>query len=756
MKHLLFCCSLFVFFESQAQQINPVPDYVFRNQMSVGRNAVTDTAAYISIGPRYGANKGLMPPMVIDTAGFSGTKRNGLLIFSIQKNKYVYWDSVGSKWAEMAGVGGSAINSGDTATMLTPYTRGSGTTNYVPKFTGTRTFGNSQIFDNGTNIGFKTTSPIAPFSLGNANYYPSNDPFFLVSRLVNDDGGMSGSNAHAISEASIINRSGGIAFAGIENRQKFSGTNNYDHYAGFQNGLTYRSTGTLLNYFGYYDSFVIDSGTVTNSYGIYLGDNTKAAGATLTNNYGMYFANRTSGTNDWTIYSNSDAPTYFKGNMNIGKIITNEGNTAAVPSAEIEIQTASGTKADLRLYQLGNNLWDIQIPANQTYLTLGDIANTYVWFKNGGEVNIGSVTDNGDFKLQVNGNTLLNGKTLVNTTTDAGFQFDVNGTARTGTLTVNTNGQGRTISTNQASGTIGNNIFIGGAGGTLTGTTGNQSSFNTTVGIEAGNTITTAENNVAVGYRALRDMTTSSFNTSIGNNSQRLNTTGSSNTTLGAGTLESNLTGIQNTAIGRGALAASTASNSTAVGFDALRASTTGINEAFGATALQSVTTGSANAAFGRGALFNVVTTNNNTALGNGAGQLTSGSYANANPINSTYLGTNARPADSAQTNQIVIGHNTIGNGSNTVTIGNSSITQNYFTGEMLVGYTSDQGAFSLQANGNALINGNIRTAAPAGGTANDWRLGTVATVTPTSPNRTIEVSIGGTIYYIHAKTTND
>jgi hypothetical protein len=51
---------------------------------------------------------------------------------------------------------------------------------------------------------------------------------------------------------------------------------------------------------------------------------------------------------------------------------------------------------------------------------------------------------------------------------------------------------------------------------------------------------------------------------------------------------------------------------------------------------------------------------------------------------------------------------------------------------------------------------GAIRTTAPTGGTANDWKLGTVASVTPTSPNRTIEVEVGGTTYYLHAKTTND
>jgi hypothetical protein len=53
-------------------------------------------------------------------------------------------------------------------------------------------------------------------------------------------------------------------------------------------------------------------------------------------------------------------------------------------------------------------------------------------------------------------------------------------------------------------------------------------------------------------------------------------------------------------------------------------------------------------------------------------------------------------------------------------------------------------------------VNGAIKTAAPAGGTAASWKLGAVATVSPTSPNRTIEVDIGGTIYYIHAKTTNN
>jgi hypothetical protein len=50
----------------------------------------------------------------------------------------------------------------------------------------------------------------------------------------------------------------------------------------------------------------------------------------------------------------------------------------------------------------------------------------------------------------------------------------------------------------------------------------------------------------------------------------------------------------------------------------------------------------------------------------------------------------------------------------------------------------------------------SLTTGAPSGGTAATWKLGTVASVTPTSPDRTIEVEIGGTTYYLAAKTTND
>jgi hypothetical protein len=54
---------------------------------------------------------------------------------------------------------------------LTNPVTGTGTTNYLPKFTGASTIGNSQIFDNGTNVGIGTASPNAKLDIGSGDIY---------------------------------------------------------------------------------------------------------------------------------------------------------------------------------------------------------------------------------------------------------------------------------------------------------------------------------------------------------------------------------------------------------------------------------------------------------------------------------------------------------------------------------------------------------------------------------------------------------
>jgi hypothetical protein len=175
---------LFVTTTAVGQQINPVPDYIFRNSMSVGRNAPTDTSAYFSIGPRFGATRGFMPPMVTDTASVTGTKRNGLLIYSIQRNSFLYWDSTGMRWSRIAANLDTLLLStrawrqkGDDslAALIGARVGGSGTTNRVPKFTASGTIGNGSIADSsssvrmtilsGGNIGVATAAPAYNFDV---------------------------------------------------------------------------------------------------------------------------------------------------------------------------------------------------------------------------------------------------------------------------------------------------------------------------------------------------------------------------------------------------------------------------------------------------------------------------------------------------------------------------------------------------------------------------------------------------------------
>lgn len=83
--------------------------------------------------------------------------------------------------------------------------------------------------------------------------------------------------------------------------------------------------------------------------------------------------------------------------------------------------------------------------------------------------------------------------------------------------------------------------------------------------------------------------------------------------------------------------------------------------------------------------------------------------------------------------------------GANTIDAGNAGFAD--ISGDDISGTT-------LDISGAAEV-GTIETDAPTGG-AGVWKLGIANAVSPTSPNRTVTINIGGTLYYLHAKLTND
>jgi hypothetical protein len=171
------------------------------------------------------------------------------------------------------------------------------------------------------------------------------------------------------------------------------------------------------------------------------------------------------------------------------------------------------------------------------------------------------------------------------------------------------------------------------------------------------------------------------FGPSAGN----LTMTGGSNYALGYNAFISNTTGFLNTALGNSALQANTTGfYNAATGYGALGENTTGAdNAAFGAMALSKNTTGDQNAAFGAYA----------------GRYIADGTSANASSSNSVYAGYGSKALANGDTNEIVLGYNAIGNGSNSATLGNDSITKTILKGSVGVGTTSPYAKLSVDGD---------------------------------------------------------
>jgi len=213
--------------------------------------------------------------------------------------------------------------------------------------------------------------------------------------------------------------------------------------------------------------------------------------------------------------------------------------------------------------------------------------------------------------------------------------------------------------------------------------------------------------NVVVGASAFSSNTTGTSNVAIGNGALQSNTTGGLSVAIGTNTLQKANTNY-NVAIGYGALQNTTTGNNTAVGLNALQVQTGGqYNTAVGAAALQNIN-GNANSAFGVNALNKLSSGANNVALGMVAGFYYGGAVNNLTTLNnSVMIGYGAAAGANGDTNEIVIGYNAIGNGSNTTTIGNTSSINAQIFGNLLLGTASDSGA-KLQVVGSASISGDL------------------------------------------------
>ena len=331
--------------------------------------------------------------------------------------------------------------------------------------------------------------------------------------------------------------------------------------------------------------------------------------------------------------------------------------------------------------------------------------------------------------------TFAGAKTFTNTAT-FGTDITVNG------LTVGKGGGSNLANTAVGSGALALNTS--GSGSTAFGyktLSKSTAGYATAFGTAALENLTTGTANVAIGYTALNQTSSQNYNTAVGDQAMR-NSTGANNTVLGA----SALSGVSGQTNGNN-------------------------NTALGTFVLRNATTAAFNVGVGSNSLNNLTTGNDNTVLGYLSG-FYAGSGTSTNLTNMTQgvlIGSNVRTGTNTSTNEIAIGYNVLGNGSNTVTIGNNSITANYFKGDINLTGNINGGTWSgttigsnfggagsvngiLKANGSGVVSAAVAGTdflSPSGSAAlltnfptlNQSTTGNASTATALATGRTISTS---------------
>ena len=190
------------------------------------------------------ANGTTTPVITLNVPTASATNRGAL--------SSADWSTFNSKQGTITltttGTSGAATFSSNTLNIpqyqsaLTNPVTGTGTTNYLPKFTGASTIGNSQVFDNGTSVGINTAIPLSKFDVRDASAvmgnYQTIQAFSTDSAAINLGGGIS-LGGYYTGTSSIAQ------FASIVGRKENSTSGNYDGYLAF--GTNSQATGVREN-----------------------------------------------------------------------------------------------------------------------------------------------------------------------------------------------------------------------------------------------------------------------------------------------------------------------------------------------------------------------------------------------------------------------------------------------------------------------------------------------------------------------------
>jgi hypothetical protein len=525
-----------------------------------------------------------------------------------------------------------ALSSADWTTFnnkqnaLTNPITGTGTTNFLPKFTGASALGNSLLQETTNAIGLNVT----PKAWGNNNKVF--ETTFSTSIIGRSDFSALGRNFFYNSGDEPIYSNNGFANGYFQSNGEHLWVNAPSGTAGntisFTQAMTLTASGNLL------------LGTSSNNTGKLqlLGD------AYIYKN-GEFLANVATNSNQaqfQTWYNSVGATRGYLGYLTNGSNVlslenTSGGGISFTGAATFSSSVITGADATINGVTVGRGSGNI---ASNTLVGNGSlisnttgIQNTALGFQSS-YLSTTGVQNTGVGTFSLYGLTTGSNNVAVGRATLNSVGSGSNNTAiGTGALQNNTTSGNTAIGYEAAySNTSGANITAIGYQALRNSTGGD----NTAVGRESLGANTVGAANTAIGYASLIANTSGGLNNAFGAGSLFSNTTGSFNVAMGVSSLRLNIAGSNNIAIGFSALLNNTADNNTAVGYEAgysntsgtfitaigyraLKANTLGyINTAIGYEALSSNTTGYSNTAVGVQSLINNTTGFNNSALGYG------------------------------------------------------------------------------------------------------------------------------------------
>jgi hypothetical protein len=661
---------------------------------------------------------------------------------------------------------------------------GSGTLNYVAKFTPDgNSLGDSRIYDNGTNVGIGDSNPPERFTLRTAADGLGSEGIFIKNTFA-------GTSPIVDSKSpflSLATSSSSTYNSTIYMGKQATATNQESkiEWSNANNGLSIYVAGQ-----GSYREHVrfgdLANSTARTFFNGNVGIGTTSPQQKLDVNGDIAIKTATQlsfNTSNGTLSVGGDAGQLdllsssifinYSGNVGIGTIIPSEKLDV---SGNIKMtETAATTDTD-KFVVLDSGVLKYRTGAQ----VISDLPTDSRYVAVAGDTMTGSLTMNNS-QIQITDSGTQARMSINNTGTgDPQINFQLSGSSK---FTIGVDDSDSDKFKISGSSALGSNdrIVVDSSGNVGIGTTspahklhvvGNTkiegvvivNSANSSLYIGDSNTgqssTSTGDRNVVIGPSAFRSNTSAKYNTAVGHAAMQDTTTGNYNSVLGNQALRDNIDGDFNVAVGNQTMAFTTnSSNNTAVGYRALYQAQSDSNTAIGQGAfnsLQSSTSSGGNTGIGQEVLNKITSGRRNVGVGYAAGQKYGGGNNNVVTANdSVFIGADSDAGGDNQTNQIVIGYNAIGLGSNTAVLGNNSIVTTQLKGNVGIGTTDPKA--KLDVDGNFRINTNNLTLSntPAWGVPTQNIIGAEdntngATLTLMNTSATIPANgVSGTLQFV-------